>query len=97
MLRAGVMHSSSSTAAPLIEDLLVINGGVNGCSTSAILIDSGATSTFIARSFVILHGMSTSPLSDCMKVRLANGAHVTCSMVVPSARLNVDEIGRAHV
>lgn len=73
-----------------IEPLLVISGRVNSVvPSSAILIDSGATSIFISRGFVDRHRLREHVLPDSLQVRLADGSLVRCTAYVPRALLEV--------
>lgn len=82
--RAGVAWSDKGVAEPvsLIERLIVISGEVGSAHSSRILVDSGATSNFIADSFVRQHGLVVSELPTVLNVRMANGEVENCQLVL---------------
>jgi hypothetical protein len=54
-----------------------------------MLVDSGATCTFVDGSFAHKHNLTLTALSKPLKVRLANGASIRCLSFVSRARISL--------
>lgn len=90
-VRAGVAHSSAGVVSPVrIEHLITITGTVNSRPIKCVmLVDSGATTSFIAAAFVNQHGIGVDQLTESLLVKMANGQPVGCKLVVRQATVCV--------
>ena len=68
--------------------LLILKGRCNG-TAARCLIDSGATSDFVAKEFVVRHGMKSSSSGLKHSVTLANGSRQDGSLQMNSAQLGI--------
>ena len=90
--RVGAVSGGSGPAtqsSSFIEELIVLPGSVNECSSDRLLIDGGATSNFVAAAFVQQHNMGPVPLQKPVAVRMANGQPVQCKAALRQAQITV--------
>ena len=97
---ASVTASGSSGASQqqsLVAPLLVIKGSINehDCPRR-MLIDGGATTSFIDQKFVNKHGLACTQLATPLQVRMANGSMAPCKFIIPRARVSVDDYAGEH-
>ena len=90
--RVGAVSGRSEPAtqsSSFIEELIVLPGSVNECSSDRLLIDGGATSNFVAAAFAQRHNMGPVPLQKPVAVRMANGQPVQCNAALRQAQVTV--------
>lgn len=94
---AGSRKSRQRQPDQLVAPLLVINGSINGHECPRrILIDGGATTSFVDRKFTDKHSMATTGLSAPLQVRMANGNMASCRAIVARAQIRVDNYTGVH-
>lgn len=86
-LRVGV--TTTNQAYSNITPLIVVNGSINGhvCS-NRILLDGGATTSFVSLEFVRAAGLPMSESKSPLNVELADGTSLICDKVVRQAWLH---------
>lgn len=88
--RLGAIDNKPGFEWPQVASLLTIAGSVNGVVCKRpILLDGGATTSFIARSFVERAGIQCSQLAQSFKVKVADGRVMSCTNMVQRARLQL--------
>lgn len=87
-LRVGV--TTTNQAYSNITPLIVVNGSINGhvCS-NRILLDGGATTSFVSLEFVRAAGLPMSESKSPLNVELADGTCLICDKVVRQAWLQL--------
>ena len=89
LTRTDRLCSIASQPEPdMSEQLIVFECQVQGVTARAML-DSGATRNFLSHSFVRKHKLTTSPLRDALRVRLADGSIMKTAEHLPSSSFSV--------
>jgi hypothetical protein len=82
-----IANLGSASAHQLDTQLLVCDGTVNG-HPATVLIDSGAQRDFVSNRFIARHALSTTPLDQPLRIRLANGQLQATRQHLPDATVS---------
>ena len=77
-------HSTVGTACTETVELITLAGNINNTSSTAILIDSGASCNFISASFATRAQIVPWNLAQKLQVKTASGHTMCCSLIAPS-------------
>jgi hypothetical protein len=80
---------SISEAYTTTVDLITLSGHINHTSSTAILVDSGASCNFISTAFASRAGINQWQLARRIDVRTASGRVIPCSTAAPDTHISL--------